>query len=61
LESNDEFRQYILVAEALLEQATPDQLVDALKLLAINFGYLTQRHGDGRKSVYRDFSSNQGR
>ena len=43
MESNDEFRQYILVAEALLEQATRDQLVEALKLLAINFGYLTQR------------------
>lgn len=46
MESSDEFRQYILVAEALLEQATRDQLVEALKLLAINFGYLTQRHGD---------------
>lgn len=43
--SNDEFRHYILVADALVKQATRDQLVEALKLLAINFGYLTQRHG----------------
>ena len=46
MERNDESHQYILVTEVLLEQATWDQLVETLKLLAISFGYLTQCHGD---------------
>ena len=46
MDTDDEFRQYILVADALLEQASREQLVEALKLLALNLGYLVQRHGD---------------
>ncbi len=46
MEADDEFRQYIMVAETLLEQATREQLIAALKMLSLNFGYLAQRHGD---------------
>lgn len=46
METDDEFRHYILVADALLEQATREQLIEALKMLSLNFGYLVQRHGD---------------
>ena len=46
MDTDDEFRQYILVADALLEQASREQLVEALKLLALNMGYLVQRYSD---------------
>ena len=46
MDTDDEFRQYILVTDALLEQASREQLVEALKLLALNMGYLVQRYGD---------------
>ena len=46
MDTDDEFRQYILVADAFLEQASREQLVEALKLLSLNFGYLVQRYGD---------------
>ena len=46
MEADDEFRHYILAADALLEQATREQLIEALKMLSLNFGYLAQRHGD---------------
>ncbi len=46
MQANDEFRRSILVADALLEQATREQLVEALNMLSLNFGYLVQRHGD---------------
>ena len=46
MQADDEFRHYILAADALLEQATREQLIEALKMLSLNFGYLVQRHGD---------------
>ena len=46
MDTDDEFRQYILVTDSLLEQASREQLVEALKLLALNMGYLVQRYGD---------------
>ena len=46
MDTDDEFRQYILVTDALLEQASREQLVEALKILALNMGYLVQRYGD---------------
>lgn len=51
MDTDDEFRQYIQVADALLEQATREQLIEALKLLSLNFGYLVQRHGDVPQDV----------
>jgi hypothetical protein len=47
----DEFHQYILVADTLLEQASHDQLTEALKILALNHGYLVQRHGEVPQDV----------
>ena len=46
MEADDEFRHYILTADALLEQATREQLIAALKMLSLNLGFLAQRHGD---------------
>lgn len=46
MEADDEFRNHILVAETLLEKATREQLIEALKMLSLNFGYLAQRYGD---------------
>ncbi len=51
MERDDEFRQYILVADALLEQASHDHLAEALKILALNLGYLVQRHGEVPQDV----------
>jgi hypothetical protein len=48
---DDEFRQYLLVADSLLEQASHDQLAEALKILALNHGYLVQRHGEVPQDV----------
>ena len=39
MDTDDEFRQYILVTDALLEQASREQLVEALKILSLNLGY----------------------
>ena len=42
MEADDEFRRSILVADELLEQATREQLIEALKILSLNFGYLLE-------------------
>lgn len=46
MEADDEFRHSILTADALLEQASREQLIQALKMLSLNLGYLAHRHGD---------------
>jgi len=51
MDDDDEFRQYILVAESLLEQATREQLIESLKILSLNFGYLAERFGDVPQDV----------
>ena len=51
MEPDNEFRDTLLVATALLEQATRDQLIEALKLISLNYGYLAQHHGDVPQEV----------
>ena len=51
MDTHDPFRDDILAAEGLLEQASREQLIEALKILSLNFGYLTQRHGDVPQEV----------
>jgi len=44
--NDDHFQAHLLLAETLIHQATPDQVMDALKLLAIFVGYYQSRHGE---------------
>ena len=42
----DDFTAHARLADALIEEATKDQLADVARLLALNIGYYHERYGD---------------
>lgn len=46
MDTEYKFIQHVVAAEGLLERASRDQLIEALKMLSLYFGYVSQRFGD---------------
>jgi hypothetical protein len=42
----DDFTAHARLADALIEEATKDQLADVARLLALNIGYYHEKYGD---------------
>ncbi len=58
MDTDDEFGRYILLSEGLLNQASREQLMEALKMLSINYGYLAHRYGDTPQDVLVEMIKN---
>ena len=44
--SSENFADYSHLADALIEEATKEQLADVARLLALNIGYYREKYGD---------------